>query len=378
MAILIPALLAGGLTTWQLGGAYQRLVETSLRGGARTLAVAVDREVEVAVTAVSSLATSNDIRAFARGEPSLIESGGPVADLYERARAVANAFGGWFVLVRPDGQQLFNTQRPLGTPLPLASGMPWIAQAVVTGKPAITDLFIGSVAQRPVLAAIAPVFPPGPRSGDGPAPLALILAFDTARIAALLARVREGEIAGLIQIEDSTIIARSVGHAAASGRRAPEWVATPLRRHETGLTAGPSLEGAPLVAAFQRLDRVPWAVVVTAPEDSYAAASRRPLERLAIGGAALLAAGLVLAALLARRLLRPVQALVSEAEAVAAGAPPPNAMEPPPVAEFEALRQALSRAAEATRPGRLRRPCRRSRRSGSRAARRARPRPALL
>lgn len=348
LVVLLPALLAGGLTAWQLGQAYRRVVETSLQGGARTLAVAVDREIEVAVTAVSSLAASGALRTFARGA-SPLSDGQPLAELYERARAVGNAFGGWVVLVGPDGQQLFNTKRPLGTALPVANGMPWIERAITTGEPAVSNLFTGSVAQQPVLAAVAPVFPPGPRSADAPAALALILAFDPGRLAALLARVREGEIAGLIQVEDGTIIARSVGHASASGRRAPDWAAAPLREREAGLTGGPSLEGPPLVAAFHRLDRVPWAVVVTAPEDTYAATWRRPLTRLAVGGVALLVAGLTLAALLARRLIRPVQALAQEAEAVAAGAPAPSASLPTPVAEFEALRQALARAAEASR-----------------------------
>ncbi len=346
LAVLVPALFAGGLTAWQLGQAYRRVVETSLQGGARTLAVAVDREIEVAATAVSSLAASVALRSFAGGGATRAD-GQPIAELYERAQAVGNAFGGWVVLVRPDGQQVFNTQRPLGAVLPVANGLPWIARAIATGTPAVSNLFVGSVTQHTVLAAVAPVFAPG--SAAPPAPLALILAFNPARLAALLARVREGEIAGLIQIEDGTVIARSVNHAGASGRRAPEWVATVLRQLPAGLAAGPSLEGPPLVAAFHRLDRMPWSVVVTAPEDLYAAAWRGPLARLAVTGAALLAAGLLLAALLARRLLRPVEALAREAEAVAAGAPPPNTMAPAPVAEFEALRQGLARAAEASR-----------------------------
>jgi PAS domain S-box-containing protein len=349
LAVLLPALVAGGWTVWQLGLAYQRAVEASLQGGARTLAVAIDREIEVAITAVSSLAASRELRALAQGRAAGPD-GEIDSELYERTRAVGDAFGGWVLLVRPDGQQLFNTLRPLGATLPPAGGGSWIEHAVTTGRPAVSNLFTGSVAQRSVLAAVAPVFPPGPRAGEARAPLALILAFDPARLAALLAQIPEGETAGLIQVEDGAVIARSVDHAAALGQPAPAWVATQLRGSAAvGFTAGASLEGQPIVAAFSRLDRVPWAVVVTAPESAFDAAWRHPLERLAIGGAALLGCGLVLAALLARRLLRPVQTLAREAEAVAAAAPLPEAMGPAPVAEFEALRLSLARAAEATR-----------------------------
>jgi PAS domain S-box-containing protein len=347
LVVLLPALAAGGLTAWQLGRAYRHAVEQSLQGAARTLAVAVEREIDVAVTAASSLAGSNAMRALAQAAPQDGEARIP-PEIYERARAVGNAFGGWAVLVRPDGRQLFNTQRPLGTALPVASGLPWIDRAIASGATVVTDLFTGSVAQRPVLAAVAPVFPPvtGP---DAPAAsLALILAFDTARLAALLARVQDGEIAGLIQAEDGIIIARSVSHATTTGRPAPGWVAEPLRRHAIGLASGDSLEGARIVAAFERVGGLPWSVVVTTPEAPHAAAWRRPLERLAIAGTALLALGLGIAMLLAGRLLRPVRALARDAEAVAAGRPVPGDLPHAPVAEFEALRQALARAAEAT------------------------------
>ncbi|WP_439594341.1 HWE histidine kinase domain-containing protein [Falsiroseomonas sp.] len=347
LAVLLPALLAGGLTAWELGRAYRQAVENALQGGARTLAVAIDREIEVAVTAASSLAGTRALRALAESGDSAPEEA--IAELYERARTVGNAFGGWVLLVRADGEQLFNTQRPLGAPLPAAAAQPWIRRATASGQPAVTNLFTGSVAQRPVLAVVTPVLAPGRRPGEGPAPLAILLAFDPARLAAMLALVREGEIAGLIQVEDGRIIARSLNHATSTGRVAPDWVAAPLRNLTIGQASGPSLDGAAIVAAFQRLDRVPWAVVVTASRATYQAAWRSPLERLVIAGAALLALGLLLAGLLARRLLDPVRALAREAQELAAGGATPSALAAAPVAEFEALRVVLAQAAETTR-----------------------------
>ncbi|WP_137179318.1 HWE histidine kinase domain-containing protein [Roseomonas sp. AR75] len=347
LAVLLPALLAGGLTAWQLGSAYRQVVETALQGGARTLAVAADREIDVAVTAVTSLAASRAVRDVANGATGG-QADTALADLYERARAVGNAFGGWMLLVRADGSQLFNTLRPLGAPLPVANGRPWIDRAIATGAPVVSDLFTGSVSAQPILVAAAPV---AGMASDPPRRerLALILAFDPARLAALLAHVRAGEIAGLIQVSDGRIIARSVGHAEAIGQVAPGWIAQPLGAQEVGIAAGPSLEGSPMVGAFHRLERVPWAVVVTAPAPAHVAAWRRPVERLAVGGVLLLAIALPLAFLLARRLLGPLQALAREADAVAAGHPAPPRAPPAPVAEFEALRHALARAAEAAR-----------------------------
>ena len=353
--VLAPALLAGGVAVWQLGRAYRQAVEEGLRGDARALAVAVDRELEVAATAVASFAGARAMRTLAvGGRPAEADEG--VADLFARARAVGDAFGGWIVLVRPDGEQVFNTLRPLGAELPKAKGAAGIERALAEGRTVVGDLFVGSVAQRPVLAAFAPVLPAPPRGGAGgvSAPeagsgLVVILAFDPARLASVLAKVRQGQVAGVIQATDGRIVARSVGHDRAVGQPAPGWIAEPLRAGEAGMARGASLEGAPIVAAFQRLDRVPWAVVVTKPAAAHEAAWRGPLWRLAADGAALLAAAFALAALLARRLLRPVDALAREAEAVAVGDPAPPPAPPAPVAEFEALRLALRRAAEAAR-----------------------------
>lgn len=355
LVVLLPALVAGGVTAWQISRAYRTLAEDRLASGARTLAVAVDREIEVAVTANASLAASQRLRALAAAErpefpPELL------ADLYQRARAVGEAFGGWMVLVQADGAQVFNTLRPLGADLPRAGATSWIMQALATGEPAISGLVRGAVAGHPIIVVIVPVLPlpglPLPSRADDPAArsrLALILAFDPARFAVLLANIRGGEIAGLIQAETGTILARSVGHARAMGQPAPGWLAGPLRTEARGLAQGDSLEGAGILAAFQRLDRVPWAVVVTAPLAATEASWQTPLRRLAYGGAALLAAALALAALLAQRLLRPVGALVREAEAVAAGSAPRAPAPPARVAEFEALRRALDRASEAMR-----------------------------
>ncbi|NKC31731.1 HWE histidine kinase domain-containing protein [Falsiroseomonas selenitidurans] len=357
ICVLSPALLIGSITAWQLGAAYQEVADQGLRSGARGLAVAVDRDIEVAVATATALAGSRALRLL---EDATIPPGGAglpaedeaLADVVARATAVGEAFGGWVVLVDAAGRQIFNSLRSLGTVLPRPNSMPWIEQALATGQPVVTNLFHGSVSGQAVLAVVAPVIPrptAQPPGGVPPIRFAVILAFDPARLASLLGRVRNGEVAGLIQTADGTILARSVGHAAAVGTPAPGWIAGPIARSASGLADGPSLEGPPIVAAHERLDRVPWSVVVTMPLARYSAAWRRPMRRLALGGAVALGLGLLLAGLLARRLLRPVDALAREAEATQAGLPPPPPQGRFPIAEFEALRLALDQAAESAR-----------------------------
>jgi len=345
MALLLPALLGGGLTAWQLGRTYRHTAEAGLQSAARATATAVDRELDVVATAASTLAGSPGMRA------ALPESGEPhtsraFIELRAQMAAVSEAFGGWVVLVRPDGTQLLNTLTSSGTPLPRARGFPWISRALETGHVVLSDLFIGGVAQRPILAAFSPV---RLRDGNAQESLVLILAFDPARLGNLLAEASEGNIAGLVEVQQGRHVARSTAHAEAVGNAAPPWLARVVQGSNAGIARGRALEGTEVVVAYQRLKRVPWAAIVTLPAATYDAAWRKPLINLLAAAVALLVAALMLAALLARRLLRPVQGLAREAQAMATGQPVPPSLPSTPVTEFEALRSALGRAADGMR-----------------------------
>ncbi|HWX50453.1 MAG TPA: HWE histidine kinase domain-containing protein [Roseomonas sp.] len=346
LIVLIPALLAGAVTAWQLGSAYRGVAVAGLRGTARATAVAVERELDVVSAAAVSLAQSPPL--------ARLDEVGPeeLAGLYAQARAVGQAFGGWVVLTRPDGSQIFNTLRPLGASLPSAQGRLWISRALATGQPVVSDPFVGGVAERPILAAFAPILPYATAARGVTAEdrrRVLILAVDPARLSGLLAGVQPGATVSLVHVQDGQIIARSMAPEIKSSQPAPDWLRTALGEAEDGFSSGASLGGRPIVAAFRRLDSVPWAAVVTAPLDAYEAAWRQPLERLALWAAALLAAALGIAMLLGWRLLKPVRALAFEAEVLASGAPPPPVSQPGPVAEFEALRIGLRRSAEMIR-----------------------------
>ena len=62
------------------------------------------------------------------------------------------------VLLDTKAQQLINTNRSFGEPLPRAINTEMLDRAVETGKPQISDLIIGAVLRRPVLTVGVPVF----------------------------------------------------------------------------------------------------------------------------------------------------------------------------------------------------------------------------
>ena len=92
--------------------------------------------------------------------PSLQDGDLPAFDRH--MRAALKIRGTAIVLLDTKAQQLINTNRPFGEPLPRAINTEMLDRAVATGKPQISDLIVGAVLRRPVLTVGVPVF----RDGD--------------------------------------------------------------------------------------------------------------------------------------------------------------------------------------------------------------------
>jgi hypothetical protein len=106
----------------------------------------VDRQIsaiqaELRVLAVSPSLRADDFLAFDR-----------------QMREALKIQGTSIVLLDTKAQQLINTNRPFGEPLPRAINSEMLDRVVETGKPQISDLIIGAVLRRPVLTVGAPVF----------------------------------------------------------------------------------------------------------------------------------------------------------------------------------------------------------------------------
>src|SRR5258707_14876740 len=105
---LIPLLGAAGLAIWWAHEDERRHMEQALLYHARSLTVAVDREVETSLAGLTGLATSRDL------------DSGELRKFYEEARLARDAYrrGVTVALVDPAGRQGLNPLRPLGGPPP--------------------------------------------------------------------------------------------------------------------------------------------------------------------------------------------------------------------------------------------------------------------
>jgi two-component sensor histidine kinase len=336
---LAPALLLGAVTTWQLGAAYRRAAETGLASTARALATALDREIETAATALATLAASPFLEA------------GEVEPTYHQASAVGRAFGGWVALLDRDLRQVFNTRLPLGAELPVGAGDPFVSRAIATGAPVVSNLFVGATARRPVVAVFRPLRPGTAGAAPGERRV-LLLAFGPERLAALLERQELGQAGSFAVLSDGRyrVVARSAEQDRFLGQHAPAWYAEGVRGRDAGRLQGPSLAGPEMTLAFSRLQQAPdWTLAVTLPLATHRAEWRGPALRFGLGAAATVGVAAALAVLLAGRLLRPMRALAGDAERLRQGKEPAASPAPEPIAEFEALRRALRRSAQALR-----------------------------
>src|SRR5258708_12504096 len=120
-------------------------------------------EVGMGVLAVSPTLHSEDLYPF-----------------YQQMYAALPLQGTVIVLLDTKGQQLLSTTRPFGAPLPRATNTEMHERVVATGKPQVSDLIMGAVLQRPVVAVGVPVF------RDGKVAFVLVMALGSEILSKLL------------------------------------------------------------------------------------------------------------------------------------------------------------------------------------------------
>jgi hypothetical protein len=149
LATVLPLVAVGGFVvirtvddqTVQVEQGVGRTVD-SLLGDLDRQIIAI--EAELRLLAVSPSLHSEDLYPF-----------------YQQMYAALALQGTAIVLLDTRGQQLLSTNRPFGAPLPRATNTEMIERVVATGKPQVSDLIMGAVLHRPIVAVGVPVFRDG-------------------------------------------------------------------------------------------------------------------------------------------------------------------------------------------------------------------------
>jgi len=276
---LIPMLGVAGTAIWWAHQDERRAMEQALLYHARSLTLAVDREVDTSLAGLKGLATSSDIDS---------------ADLrrfYEQARLAQEAYRRWLTvaLVEPSGRQRLNLLQPLGSPLPSVAGLETFQRTLRTGQPQVSDLVMGPTAGRRVIAVTLPLL----RDGKIRHVLVAVLTPESFASVLAAAHIARGTV-GTILDRNGIVVATTQGQEQQVGHPATAGFVASAREHEEMVFTGPTLEGSTAYTAFSRAPRSQFTVGIAVPSEQLEGPLRRSLWLLLGGtvGALVLSLGL--------------------------------------------------------------------------------------
>ncbi len=322
LVVVLPGLLFGLLlASWSA----QRLVEGREQEADRMVAAAAEgmaTHLRTMTTGIAVLANMPLDEAH-------------FAAFYQVAKGFAVEAGYQVTLADADGNQFFTTRLPFGSKMPRRSAMDSVRQAVASGQPHVSDLFVGKLVGHHIITVDAPV-----RTASG---LRIVtLTSEPGPIADVLFRtnVPEGWLLGLID---------GKGNFIAHSKNPEKWIGKPARpdliaatrKSESGSLYARSVEGFPVVDVFQRVPGSNWTVLIGIPEPVLFAPLIRPVGLLV----ALLVVVVVMTLALARRFTEQLNAASRSLTEVARDPFGVAFQEPNPFIEFEEVAKVVRTAA---------------------------------
>jgi signal transduction histidine kinase len=274
---------------------------------ARTLSAAVDAELQKTIVTAQALATSSLLAA------------GDIAGFYRVvSKFVPVVFGNNIVLADASGQEVFNTLRPFGDPLPIKGDAETRRRAFETGRPVISDLFTGQISKEPVISIDVPVF----QGGAVKYTFSIGLRPDNFTSLLLRQKLPPHWIAAILDTAN-VIAARNVNPERFVGRQTTLQIRKAMEAAgKEGALEVNSVDGIPLLGAFSRSEFSHWTVVVGTPAAELSGSLNRLLLLCSAGLAVSLGIGLALAAWQSSQIARAVKGLIAPARALGQGEAP--------------------------------------------------------
>lgn len=323
LVCLLPVVAISGLAVWHAGHAYKKTAVARLNDTARTLAGAIEGELQGRIATFAALASS---WGHAPADPSPMPA--------EVAAKIG--FGGEVVLVEEERADYLPAVAPTVAGAALA--------ALQSQAPVISNVVIKE--NKPVLSLALPV---AGANGDR---AAFVLSTAPTELVQTLQRGERSLTDILVAVTDGNgrIVARSRNPEKYVGELVPDWPKIQAKSSDAGLFEAKTLEGLTIVLSYQKLRDTPgWVVIVGEPVTVFNARWRDPIMGLLIGATLAIGLALAIACWLGRRILQPVQALVAHSNAIAEGSQPGTSVPPSSIREFEILRLSFERAEKALR-----------------------------
>ena len=304
LATVIPAIMALGLLGYILYDNQKKQLEIDMLQTTRAMVAAVDRNFDIGLNVAQALA---DSRSLQDGD-------------FVRFHAVASAaltdrFPGFnFVLSDESGQQLMNTVRPFGEPLSKHGNPDLLRKVFATGKPLVSNLYIGGVQKRPVVSIEVPI------RRDGKVAYVLSSGFSTDSLTRLLTeqQLPEGRMAAVFDPE-GVIAARTHMADKLIGRKGIPELLAKMQVQNQGIVEARTLDGMDVIIAYSRSPETGWTVGISTP---WTVVQSEALKRIALVYAAvfvLLSAGVAAGWVIGGNISRSVRDLAAPALALGRG-----------------------------------------------------------
>ena len=349
LAALLPVLIFTFEIFRQKARLQHEAVERGMRDTVRALSLAVDREIGTVRAILETLAESpyldtGDLRSF-----------------HEICRrALANRKESRLILFDRSGQQLINTARPFGTPLPNAfqdaapaqtvetypylpfGGPDPVKKTMETGELAVSDLFVALDSRRPTIGINVPVV------RNGKVLYALEMAFHPQVLTELLLeeRLPADWIAALVD-KKGVFIARTKAPERFVGRAGTAELLSQIAKSQEGWGTERTFEDIPVYHAFVKSNLTGWVTWVAVSQAVITDPINRSIAAWGIGAIILFLLGLTAATILGKRISTPIATLAESAAAIQRGEP--VELRASGVQEVNELGSALVSAGEAAR-----------------------------
>ncbi|NVN91981.1 MAG: PAS domain S-box protein [Desulfuromonadales bacterium] len=303
---MLPIWLVSGILLFQAYTTKRDQLNESMLDTARFQATLVDQELARVQAVLLAFATSSSFDTADFG------------DLHRRSQQILELYPGADIIVADaTGQQLLNSFRPYGTPLPKRKNPETVRKIFETGKPVISDLFYGALTRRPLIGIDVPVI------RDGKVLYDLAMTFSSDRIAAILQR-RGLPTDSYCSILDSSqiLVARSLNAQRYVGRGVnPSLRQAIIHAPEGILEVDNNFEGKPVFDIFSRSAMSGWSVVVGIPKTTVMAGIYRWIGWTFFGVTVISLFGVVLSLVHARRIAQAIHSLIDPALSIGRGEP---------------------------------------------------------
>jgi len=296
---------------------------------ARAMTQAVDGQLFIARATAQTLAASRVLR---RGD---------FKEFHQLARDVlASTRVGMNVVVSdPSGQQILNTLRELGAPLPQHGNPEVLRQVLITARPVVSGLYLGGALRKPVMSVDVPVL-----VGGKVAYVLSVGLLPSDLNGILVAQHFSPDLVAAVFDPEGTIVARTHSPEKFVGQKGTAEYIQQIRQAPEGGMRTITREGIPTLSVWSRSAETGWSVGIGIPAASLERALMRRLAWLGFGMAALLAIGLGLAWFVARKIAVSVRGLTAPALAMREGDLAP--MPPLEIEESAEVAQAISETAQ--------------------------------